>query len=398
MVQSLGLTLYTLRSRHAREAAVNRPQRPDGPVVWMHAPKAESVGSLVEMARHLAEEDSLSVLLTCPHPVPDRPGLIVQPPPVDTIGDVRGFLDHWRPTIGIHADGELRPALLHEAAERGIPLMLVDGRMPYLLEGLDGWYPGLGRSAVQAYRSILAIDAPAARAFRKAGAAAAVVVLAGRLEQESAAMPCLEAERAALASLLATRPVWLASGLPEAEEAAVIAAHRATLGLVHRLLLIIAPEHAERAPALAGKLSAEEGWVVAQRALDEEPGRDVEVFITDGMSELGLWYRLAPITFLGGSLAGKGCLRNPMEPAALGSAILCGPRPGVFGAGFGRLGAARAARAVGTAQDLGEALSDLMAPDKVARLAQAAWGVISEGAGATERAVTIARDLLKERG
>jgi 3-deoxy-D-manno-octulosonic-acid transferase len=96
---------------------------------------------------------------------------------------------------------------------------------------------------------------------------------------------------------------------------------------------------------------------------------------------------------MGGSLTGQGCVRNPMEPAALGSAILYGPRPGKFGNVFGRLGAARAARAVGNAADLGDAVSDLMAPDKAARLAEAAWSVVSDGAEATERVLTIIRNL-----
>ena len=220
----------------------------------------------------------------------------------------------------------------------------------------------------------------------------------GRMEENSAALPCLEAERAALAKLLATRPVWLAVGLPEAEEAVVIAAHRAAQSLAHRLLLIIAPEDAARAGPLAARLADDEGWIVAERSEDQEPEAEVEVFVADGMSELGLWYRLAPITFMGGSLAGQGCVRNPMEPAALGSAILYGPRPGAFGGTFGRLGAARAARAVGSATDLGEALSDLLSPDRAARLAQSAWMVATDGAEVTDKVFGMVRALTKVPG
>lgn len=397
MVHSLGLTLYNLRPRQGAVRGAERAPRPDGLLIWLHAATPESLPGLSELGRRLREEDGVALLITSDQPLSPRNGALYDLAPEDSLVAVRGFLDHWRPAIGIFSDGELRPALMHEAAERAIPLMLADARTPYLLAGREGWYPGLMRSSLQAFQRILALDDPAARAFRRAGAESAAVQIAGRLEEDSAVLPCLEAERAALARVLATRPVWLAAGLPEAEESAVIAAHRATLGLAHRLLLIIAPQDAERSSALAQRLSDEEGWVVAQRAEDEEPEPDVEVFIADGMAELGLWYRLAPITFLGGSLAGKGCLRSPMEPAALGSAILYGPRPGDFGASFGRLGAARAARAVGNARDLAEALADLMAADKVARLAQAAWGVASDGAEVTELALRSIRDLLQGR-
>jgi 3-deoxy-D-manno-octulosonic-acid transferase len=133
---------------------------------------------------------------------------------------------------------------------------------------------------------------------------------------------------------------------------------------------------------------------VAQRGLDQEPDTETEVYLPDSAAEYGVWYRLAPVCYMGGSLLGDGCARNPMEAAALGSAIIYGPRPGNFGAVFGRLGAAQAARAVGSAGDLGEALSDLLAPDRAARLAQAAWGLASDGVEVTDRVVEFARRVL----
>lgn len=394
MVHSLGLTLYNLRPRRDAAALEEPKERPAGPLVWMHAPSEESSKGLKELGRRLVEEDGVSVLLTCPDAIVGHNGLIVQRPPNDAPTDVRQFLRHWQPEVAIFSDGELRPTALHEAEEAGIPLILVDGRVPYLLRDREGWYPGLVRAALQSFDHVFVQDETAARAFRKSGAALSRVAVTGRLEEDSAALPCLEAERTAFARLLATRPVWLAAGVPEAEEGAVISAHRSALGLAHRLLLIIAPEDPGQAERLSLRLEEEEGWIVSRRSADEEPEPDVEVFVADGMSELGLWYRLAPITFLGGSLFGQGCVRNPMEAAALGSAILYGPRPGKFGNVFGRLGAAGGARAVGSALDLGSALSDLQSPDRAAKLAQSAWSVVSDGAETTENALALIRKLM----
>ena len=394
MVHSLGLTLYSLRSRRDASSGEIKLPRPQGKVVWMHSPKRVLLAGLIDLARRLIAEDGVQVLVTCPEPFDPLPSMIVSPPPEDDPRAVRTFLDHWKPDVGLFSDGELRPVLLHEAAERGIGLFIVDGRNPYLFDNRGSWYPGLMRSALQSFRQVLALDETAARNFRKQGASTEAVRVAGRLEEESAVLPGLEAERVVLAQLLATRPVWLAAALPRSEEAAVIAAHRAAMGRSHRLLLIIAPEDADRAADLAAHLADTEGFVVAERALDQEPDPEVEIFVADGISELGLWYRLSPMTFLGGSLAGNGCIRNPMEPAALGSAILYGPRSGEFGLAFGRLGAARAARAVGSANDLCEAVQDLLAPDKAAKLAQSAWGVASEGAEVTGKVMTLVRQIL----
>lgn len=397
MVQSLGLTLYSLRPRTQTGRIVNRITRPVGRLIWMHAPSADAAAGIRALAQILTETDGHSIVLTCPDPLPGGERIILDMPPDDDMQTVRAFLDHWRPDLAVFSDGELRPAALHAAGERQIPTLMVDARAPYLIRPRDGWYPGLMRTSIQGLHRIVPLDGAIAQNFRRAGALSDAMLPPGRLEVGSAVLPCLEAERSALAKLLATRPVWLAAGLPEVEEEAVIAAHRATLSLAHRLLLILAPQDPARADALAERLTAEEGWVVARRAVDEEPDPDVEVFIADGMSEMGLWYRLAPITFLGGSLAGKGCVRNPMEPAALGSAILYGPRPGDYGMIFGRLGAARAARAVGNGRDLADALADLLAPDRVARLAQAAWNIASEGAEMTETILSLIRELIEKR-
>lgn len=388
MALSLGRRLYNLTGRREAGEAQAWAPRPPGALVWLHAPRVEALQGMVQLANKLTEEDGIATLVTGPR----DSGQVA--PPADQPADVRAFLTHWRPDAILFADGEIRPALLFEAEARGIPAMIVDGRDPYLVRGRDGWFPGLLRGAVQTLRHVFTLDEAAARAWRKAGAAQVQAV--GRMEELSAALPCQEAERAALADLLKARPVWLAAAVPEAEEAAVIAAHRSALRLSHRLLLILTPADCARTDALAAQLEEHEGWIVARRSANEEPDADTSVYLPDSAEEYGLWYRLAPVTYLGGSLVGPGALRNPLEPAALGSAIIHGPRPGLYGAVFGRLGAARGARAVSSAADLAEALGDLLAPDKAALAAQAAWTVVSDGTEVTEKVLARLRLMIGE--
>ena len=393
MASSLGLTLYNLGQRREPGEGASRPPRPAGRLVWLHAPGEGLVSPMRALARRLVAEDGLPVLLTAPAPMPPLPGVIIQPPPADSPADARAFLDHWRPEIAIFAGGQLRPAVMHEAGERQIPMLVVNGKAPAFLRERDGWYPGLMRSALARFRAIMAVDEAAARVFRKGGAALSSVAVTGRMEEEGVVLPGVEAERAELARLLAARPVWFAAGVTEAEEEAVLHAHRKALQHSHRLLLILMPEDPARAAPLAERLEAE-GWAIAQRAQDEEPEPEIEIFVADSPAEYGLWYRLAPVSFLGGSLLGKGPTRTPMEAAALGSAILHGPRTGLSGPVFARLGAARATRAVASANDLGDALGDLLAPDRAARLAQAAWAVASDGAEVTEIVLTRIRAIM----
>lgn len=401
MAQTLGLTgLKPLLRRGAKAAPVVRVDRPAGRLIWICARDAVHWPAALRLARRLQEEDGHPVLLTAPPDVmdaaPDHTGVLAASTPDDHPAEVRAFLDHWRPDCVILLGGELRAVLLAEVERRAIPSAMVNARAPALAKRRDSWWPGTMRSLMARLSRIHVVDEPAARAFLKAGAAPGAVTVSGRLEEDSAALPYTEAERESLAQRLAARPVWLAADLPEAEEAAVIEAHRSALRLAHRLLLIILPQDPVRAPALATRLEQAENMAVARRSLEEEPDAETEVYIVENPSEYGLWYRLAPITFLGGSLSGTGCHRNPMEAAALGSAIIHGPRPGIWGVAYGRLGAARGARSVASVADLAEALSDLLAPDRMARLAAAAWAVSSEGVEATDRTLSLIRQLLGE--
>ncbi|MEO5620737.1 MAG: glycosyltransferase N-terminal domain-containing protein [Cypionkella sp.] len=392
MALSLGRMLYTLAAGRAPELQQARPARPAGDLLWLHAPHAAAVAGLLGLVARLRADLGVAVLLTCPDLGEAAAGVILQSPPLDRPAEVRAFLAHWQPRLALFAEGEVRPVALAEMAAQRLPALMVNARDAVLPKGRGGWYPGLMRASLASVASVFVVDEQAARSFHRAGALD--VEFTGRMEEPSAALPHHEPERAALASLMATRPVWLAVDVPQAEEEVVIAAHRAALRLAHRLLLILVPQDFSRAAELTERFEQGEGWHVAQRGLEQEPEPETTVFIADSASEYGLWYRLAPISFMGGSVAGEGCARNPMEAAAMGSAIIYGPRAGIYGSVFGRLGAAQAARAVGGAEELGEALGDLLAPDRTAKLAQAAWGLSSDGVEATDRVFAEVRRIL----
>ncbi|MEY3308338.1 MAG: hypothetical protein RLZZ413_2376 [Pseudomonadota bacterium] len=395
MSRSLGLALYAFFAGQGVGPPVDWPTRPAGRLIWMHAPGPGSLRGLLELARRLREEDGHPVLLTSGQDVPEQAGLTRIEPPAETEAAVQAFLDYWRPEVGVLSDGELRPLLLDETTRRSVPILLVDARKPCLPGGPGTFWPGVIRRGLGQLDRVFAVDEAAARLFRRKGADPDRIRIEGRLEDGSSVLPCTEAERAALVRQFQTRPVWLAAGLPDAEDAAVIGAHRAALRLAHRLLLIIVPDSPERADALARQIEAAEGWTVARRSADEEPDEETEVFLADVPSEMGLWYRLAPITYLGGSLYGAGSRQDPFEAAALGSAILHGPQTGEWQAGMTRLTEARATRPVSSPVDLAEGLADLLSPDRAARLAQAAWAVTSAGAEVTDRVVLLVRELME---
>lgn len=393
MKRSLALGLYLLSARRGAGVGAVQPERPAGRLVWLRGSE-HSQATVMQLARQLGEEHSdIHVLVT---PRTGAGAGLATDAPAETLTAAQAFLEHWRPDVLVLIGDELPAALVASCDDRGIAVIWADvryrggGRLSELIRGQ------VTRGLVQSLSAILTRDADSAQALRRLAGPQVPVQVSGPIEETLDPLPCQEADRAALVELLGTRPVWLAAACPPAEEDAVIAAHAHALRLAHRMLLILVPTEAERAPALAERMERE-GWTVALRARDDEPDPEVEVLVTEGQTDMGLWYRLAPVCFMGGTLMAGGMSRNPYEAAALGSAILHGPNPEPYPAAYDRLAEARAARRVAGPAALREAVGDLIAPDRAAVLAHNAWSSSSGGAEVCGRVIREILALIPDR-
>lgn len=373
-----------------RLGIASRP-RPPGRLAWFHAASVGEALSLLALIRRLTSaRPDLQVLITTGTTssatvLADRlpPATRHQYVPVDTARAVRGFLDHWRPDLAVWTESEFWPRLMHETARRAIPMLLINARMSEASFRRWRRARGVARSLLRRFDRVLAQEGQTADYLIRLGLPADRIAAIGTLKEGAAPLPCDEAERTRLAARIGTRPAWLAASTHPGEEAACAAAQAAAQPGARRLLMILAPRHPERGPELAATLRAQ-GWDVARRGAGEDVTPGTQILLADTLGEMGLWFRLAPVSFLGGSLVPVGG-HNPYEPAALGSAILHGPNVRNFADIYARLGAAGGARQVRNAAGLGEAVAELMAPDRAAAMARAAWSVSTAGAEVTER-------------
>lgn len=367
--------------------------REEGELIWLHAGTVAEALSTQELIRRLLEEDdSLNFLVTTqtgasaaaienrlPH------SAIHQYLPLDFELYVRRFLDHWKPDIAVWTQSELWPAMITESRKRKIPLILLNGRMSKRSFNRWRYVYRSARELVDAFRTIHAVDENSADYFQRLGAKQDNVRVTGLLKEGSPTLAHNEEERAEFVRMVGRRAVWLAASTHPGEEEIVARAHREVLRRAPRTLLIVVPRHAERGVAIA-KDYREHGWRVAVRSLGEALQPDSEIYIADTMGELGLWYRVAPVSFVGGSIA-AGSGHNPFEPAALGSAILNGPNVSSYRDIYDRLATAGASRIVRRPDDLANEVINLLAPDQVALMAHAAWEVCSSGAEVTDLAL-----------
>jgi len=364
--------------------------RPDGPLIWIHAASVgESLSLLPLIERLIDERDGIQILLTTgtmtsAQIMADRlPGRVIhQFIPIDRLACVRRFLDHWRPNLTFWAESEFWPNLLLETSSRGIPIVLVNGRISP--KSYRNWrrFKGLAAKLLSAFSLCLGQTPLDVERLRALGANGAKCV--GNLKFAAPPLPADAKEIELLEATIATRPLWLAASTHASEEVVVRWVHEDLEKLVPGLLTIIVPRHADRGEAIAAELRAS-GARLAMRSRGEPITEDTQIYLADTMGELGLFYRLSEIAFMGKSLVDLGG-QNLIEAARLECAILHGPHMWNFEDAVNRMTEVDAIRCVEDGDALIETLTQLFANENERlRLATAARQFAESEAGALER-------------
>lgn len=389
---SLALWLH-LRRRAALGSLPADPVTPPpghGPLLIIHLSERSDepppVAALIRaiLARRPGFRFAFTGAAPAPETLPRDLAAIALPRPADPAA-ARQLLESLAPRAVLILGDQLPASLITAAADAELPVILSEARLvAYTRRG--SWRGAVNRGLMRRITRVLAPDLTAGAAARQLGAPSDRVELTGPVTETRPPLGANEAERRALAHILAGRPIWLAASptLPEAK--AALAAHQATLQHNHRALLILASLPTAILPEIQAEVEAL-GLAAVLRSEDDDPSPDDHVLIADDEYEMGLWYRLAPVCFMGGTLLpGPGNTpRHPFEPAALGSAIIHGPLTEAHGPEWVQLDGASAARLVTDAPALSRAVADLSAPDQAAMLAGNAWSVSTGGAAVLRR-------------
>jgi 3-deoxy-D-manno-octulosonic-acid transferase len=206
------------------------------------------------------------------------------------------------------------------------------------------------------------------------------------LKIDAPAPPVDARELEALRTALGGRPRLVAASTHEGEEEIVATAHRLLARRLEGLCTIIAPRHPERGTAIAELLKGH-GFAIAQRSLGARPTPRTEIYVADTIGELGLFYALAPVALIGGSLVERGG-QNPIEAIRHGAAILSGPYRQNFSDEYGALKRERAALTVRDADELAAAAARLLTDERELQAMRAgAEAALASLSGALQRTV-----------
>jgi len=363
-------------------------RRPDGPLIWVHGASVGEMLAVVPLIERIRARD-FAVLVTsgtvtsaalAAQRLPD--GVIHQFVPVDVPSFAARFLNHWRPDLALFVESDLWPNLILGCGARKIPMILVNGRISE--RSFRRWRLVSNASAALLNRFDLCLAQSDANAQRLSRLGAPRVSATGNLKLDVPAPPVDTATLHRFNALIGLRTVVAAASTHPGEETAVIAAHRRLRAKIPQLLTVIAPRHPERGPSIAD-IAKVAGLAVGMRSRGELPKRDVDVYIADTLGELGLIYRIAPIVFMGGSLAKHGG-QNPIEPIRLGAAVLHGPHIWNFAELYATLDRAHGATLVADEEALTTKLGEWLADQSVrTAVAQAGAEAVEQLSGALER-------------
>jgi 3-deoxy-D-manno-octulosonic-acid transferase len=378
-------------ARVGERRGVSADVRPAGPLVWIHG---ASVGEVLAAAALIEKLRALNLRILLTSGTVTSAAIVAKRFPADVIHQyvpydspryVARFLDHWRPSLALFIESDLWPNLILSSAARRLPMVLINGRMSQ--RSFPRWRRVSGTISALLGRFELCLAQSRLDGERFAALGSRNVTVTGNLKLDVAAPPADANKLERLMSVTRGRPVVVAASTHPGEEEILVETHKTLAGFFPKLLTVIVPRHADRGEAIARMIAAS-GLNAALRSREELPIAATDIYVADTMGEMGLFYRLAPIVFMGGSLVAHGG-QNPIEAVKLGASVVHGPHVFNFTDVYETLDAAGGARKADSQEALVKQLGQLLADPKVrdAQLA-ASERVVEQLGGALERTLT----------
>lgn len=317
--------------------------------------------------------------------------------PFDHPRGVAGFFERADPRALILVETELWPGVLHEAARRGVPAAVVNGRISDKHLPRFAKMGSMGREMFASLRLAAVQGEAYAERFRSLGTPAANVHVTGSIKFDAA--PCAPdavkgAAIRAAAGWPADAPILVFGSTRPGDEALAMAAYRAARTVCPGLRLVVAPRHLDRVPEAAAAIDEP----FQRRSEGAGAASAAPILLLDTMGELNAVYGTAALAVVGGSFYPGVEGHNPIEPAALGAPVVFGPRMRNFRDAAEALLARRAAVQCGDSEALPSAVAALLGPEGAeerARLAAAGPETAAAMRGATARTLDLMAPLLR---
>ena len=379
------------------------------PVIWVHAVSLGEVVAAVPLIRmlHARHADYQLIVTTVTETgreaVEQRLARVAEHRyvPLDFPWVVSSVVKKLRPTLFICVETELWPNLLRILSCRGVPVVLVNGRLSS--QSYRGYrlIRPLMKQMLACVTSCLMQSRRDAERITNLGAPADRVVCTGNIKFDQPVPDMEKTDADGLRNLLLTgdEELFVAGSTHPGEEEQLMACYRMLLQQYPGLVLLLAPRHIERA-AQVEAVAIAQGFAFVRRSLLPSgcvPPKGPRVIILDTRGELATVYRYAVATFVGGTFVPIGG-HNLLEPAISCKPVFFGPYTDHCAEIADLLLRAEGGRQVAGGAELAmhvaAVLNDRSALERMGRAAQQ---VVLENRGALEQTVEVVTRLLSAR-
>lgn len=311
---------------------IGRPSmpRPEGKLFWFHgASVGESLSMLPLINKLLETYPKAHVMVTTGtltsaelmgKRLPER--AFHQYIPIDNPFFTTRFVKHWQPDAVLWFESDFWPAMLNSIKRKNIPLILVNGRISN--KSFKRWqqFDFICKELLSCFSFCLGQSDEDAYRLRVLGAKEAICL--GNIKYAGLPLPVDEGKKVELEKQMNGRTVWLACSTHDDEEFKIARFHNELKKDFPDLLLIIVPRHPHRGVEIKQRIQDELKLNVSLRSAKEPITAKTDIYVADTIGELGIWYNLCPLIFVGGSLIPHGG-QNFMEPSRYRCAVIVGP-------------------------------------------------------------------------
>lgn len=306
---------------------LTKKRKPKRKIIWLHAASVGETLSVIPLLEVLQRKTNYSILLTSGTITSSKvlrnrlpKNTTHQFIPIENYFAIKNFLNHWKPEISIFTESEFWPCILNETSKKS-KLISLNTRISDA--SFERWksYNMLFKEISYLFSLFLPQSAIDSKRLKSLGAKNVKYI--GNIKY-SVPSPVIDDQKLlGLQNSLKSKKVVLFASTHPKEEEIIVEIYQELKEKHDSLAFIIAPRHPHRGVEIA-KMITKAGYKTTLRSKSKPPKPETEFYIVNSIGEMGLFFRVSPISVMCGSFVNVGG-HNPIEPAKLKSAIIMGP-------------------------------------------------------------------------
>ena len=325
------------KQRFIEKLGYYKKTSPKNEVIWINSLGLGETLSLVYFLEELSKKfPDKTLLLTSStlqsqmalKNIPLRKNVVHQFAPIDNYGALKRFFNHWEPIMALFSELDIWPLRVSEVKKRKIPLLLINSRMNERKKKARKWLGTSFSETIKVFDHIFLQDESSRLHFIDFGVDETKMTVHGPLKVAGTIFPDTKIIEKRFRTLLKGKLIWTAASLHESEEIEVLEAYKIAKRDLPNLVLIMIPRSIELSKNTKRKSQRYSNHTLHRVEEDDIPNRNTDIIVVGRVGEVGLWYRLAFLSFIGNSLDFKKIKtgKNPYEAVQAKSVVIHGPK------------------------------------------------------------------------